>query len=802
MKRKIIIISVLAVATLGFVLTLSSQVDAWAIGRGYFTHRSISNALRRYVNCGSGPQGWHKVWCGGIANYAGNKTGFINAVLNKLNNGNGQEKLGASFIIYTMTGHSWGGSRRPSNAVIQDWKDRVNNPDITITNRSNFRAYPDTAYVVYAADGVSDVAFIPMTSDPDNVLVFKYKGKDVYYLKRGCANPIGDMPGLPDSAEWNLTGKTQVSKSTAGIGDTVTFTHNIKNVGSAKASNKAWKTSGQSGGNATGTIDSGTVTLDVGRASDVSTETYVIPSEYSPGVPVKVGDTICRHIRYPNSESSPSDVNSADACVTIVSDYDLYPKVTYGGGDLTPLVPGQTAKMTQQVTNTSLDSPRDSHYEIQQFVVPAGVAKPTWGTIFNSTQSGIRYTTADHANDRACNTWMVGTYGSSAIKNCSLIESGNKKFTAGDVTFGMSDINADDYSPGDWICRIVSVSLYNYSTPEGSLSHRISYPICVVIAKSPSVQILGDDLRVGNGFTSDLTYEKASVQTGKFTASGAIYGSWAEYGIFAPADQGTVRSVSGGVLAGTAGGPTSLTASDLNALTFANTGDPYGRWSSPRVIASIEDFAARFSSEQEHAASINVGSAATHTGNGEIKRVVLDHAGGVTLSGNYTNQNATTIFIYDGTVTIDGDITVADKTIESIGSASQIIIIANNIIVKNNVKNIDAWLVARATTLADAMGVISTCDEIKPDGNYTDGLSLTNPCNQNQLRINGAVVAKELQLRRTYGADKAIPNGLSVPAEIINLRADAYLWAHVVTASGAVGYPMETAATVELPPRF
>jgi hypothetical protein len=65
------------------------------------------------------------------------------------------------------------------------------------------------------------------------------------------------------------------------------------------------------------------------------------------------------------------------------------------------------------------------------------------------------------------------------------------------------------------------------------------------------------------------------------------------------------------------------------------------------------------------------------------------------------------------------------------------------------------------------------------------------------LTVNGPVIANRLLMYRTYGAEAGQRSG--DPAEVFNLRPDAYLWASgQQSGSGKI----RTVQTTELPPRF
>ena len=110
--------------------------------------------------------------------------------------------------------------------------------------------------------------------------------------------------------------------------------------------------------------------------------------------------------------------------------------------------------------------------------------------------------------------------------------------------------------------------------------------------------------------------------------------------------------------------------------------------------------------------------------------------------------------------------------------------------------NIDAWLVATGT---GTDGAINTCSDVAVTDKLTGNVCKGSTPTGKTLKINGPVIAKKIYLRRTYNIDPpgAVTN--TVPAEIINLRADSYLWA----AAQAVKTPrIQTIYTTEAPPRY
>lgn len=795
------------------------------VNKGFFEGRDVPGKL---VTFNPGPCGkaWHKVWCGGISDYSGNKEGFINKVMSELEHGSSQNKLGAAFIIFTMLGRSSSSSRTPSATQIAEWKERIRDDDIEIISKT-ITKYPNSAYVRYAADGVYDIAYVDEWAVSDPAMIFRSKDNpstEYYYIKLSCANPIGDTDGLPKSSSWDASGTSTVTNQTnpsadvdarntsATIGDTVKFTHRITNIGDASVDDLEWTTRRYKNDGSSVTVTTGSVDLGTSAKSKskiVSTELVTLDSSMG----LELGDEFCRFVRFKDKQGSDSLERSPAACVRVSSNYDLYPKVTIPSN---VLFPGTEQEVTQNVINNNSFAPeRDSPYAVQEYVIKAGSPKPTdpnVANVFNITKT-VRSEVVHYAEaagvitagtPTACD-WLRTKAGFNGISvGCKLLTNGNRNFNSIDNLITDPPIIADDYNVGDVVCRIVSLGYFKYDTTD-TTARRVSKPICVTIAKSPHVQVWGHDVRVGDSIYGagqvNGPNDDASIYTKLVMGGSANYGSWAEYGIFAPTN-GVIRSVSGGAIASAPAKP----------LSFANTTTPdSGQWSPARTIASIIDVLPDIPVGHTANGTINLNQDLNGSlVDGEWYRV-KNSGNNVTIKdppgGGYdTSRGTMVIDMTEGagnkTVTIDSDIILSrpdDVAYSKLGNAVQIVIVVKgNIIINSNVSRIDAWLVALPRSDNSNDGIISTCDEITTP--YYKDLVVSGSCNQNQLVINGAVMAKQIQLRRTHGSEKS---DYGKPAEIINLRPDAYMWGRGTTGiTDGTGYPIRTIKTRELPPRF
>jgi uncharacterized protein YegL len=163
------------------------------------------------------------------------------------------------------------------------------------------------------------------------------------------------------------------------------------------------------------------------------------------------------------------------------------------------------------------------------------------------------------------------------------------------------------------------------------------------------------------------------------------------------------------------------------------------------------------------------------------------YTGTLTLNTSTLAPNKTVVLKVNGTVIIAGNQTYDSNNkgakYKDISQLPQLVIIANKIIINNAVTNVDAWLIARGSD-----GTIQTCEDTSA--------SSINKCT-NKLTVNGPVMANHLNLLRTAGSGTGAAS--NDPAEVFNLRADAYLWA----AAHTIAYGRaQTVYTSELPARF
>lgn len=297
---------------------------------------------------------------------------------------------------------------------------------------------------------------------------------------------------------------------------------------------------------------------------------------------------------------------------------------------------------------------------------------------------------------------------------------------------------------------------------------------CPEVVK-PKVHILGADLvTLGN------------ITTSTNSLSGKTYGSWGEYGVIAG---GSITGMASG--SGYAGGASSDAICSVSLLTFANSADSA---CSPSSLGNYSSSLASGSSIMQQMKSlpnkvpINGGVSIDSLDSGKVYTATGD----ITLTASSPIPKGKWVVVMaDGhNVRINSSIQYFAGSLNSLREIPQVVVIGKNIVIDDSVSRIDAWLVAVGTSPG---GILKTCDA----SGINEPSELTrNVCNT-PLVVNGPVVARLLQLYRTSG-DVKMP-GINQPAELFNLRADAYVWA---VDRKLITPRITTQSEIELPPRF
>lgn len=514
-----------------------------------------------------------------------------------------------------------------------------------------------------------------------------------------------------------ITAEASVSDSKIVLGDSVTFTNDLKisNVNNTRDDTFDYKitSSGPDALPAPGIKSYTNVSIfDARTTSNGRLYTFTPPA---------VGH-YCRKIK---ASGAPDyvvyPVNPAEACVDVVqvvtTDYTLTPTVTLGSDAIEA---GELLTVNPSVKNSSSDN-----------------SNPTVWKLTRTTPA----------------------------PSATLSSASNITFPGGLTNLSPYPDNDTNFDVGTQLCYVLSVQ------PHGATDlteYTSTPPVCATIGKRPKTQIWAGDLNVGGDVVAKPS-----------TKNSTTYGSWSEYGIVASG--GITGAASGAAFAGA--GLANATICGENVLSFSNTvgsactenADAIGHYQSDANIPPVAD--------NFLGTGNPIPGTVTPSALNDIVGDNTYNAGDVTLNASNLPAGKTVVIKSTGTVTIAGNQTYADGKYTNISQLPQLVIIAKSIMINANVDRVDAWLVA---TNNAGNGTIYTCN---------DEGKTTNECST-PLKVNGPVMTDKLYLRRTAGSDDS---NLGAPAEIFNLRADAYLWA--INQASNKTY-IQTVYNTELPPRF
>lgn len=559
---------------------------------------------------------------------------------------------------------------------------------------------------------------------------------------------------------WNIGGSTSINMTTAYPGQSVIWTHTVKNngpdkltanVGSYAVRSNGWSgTVGSAPPQGNGTVSSGTVRT--------FSDTRVITQ-------ADVGKTLCENMFYTPTAGEPANgatSSTGDQCVTIPYNYTLVPSVDVPTSVVSS---GENVTVTPHVINNPRTSDpgtksKDTEWSLEKIVLKPGTSPQ------NNQQV---------ATDAPCVHYRAVNTAANTI-DCSNVTSGTGQVIGSGQNFspGGTSLTIDgNYEVGTLICFALSVKPYNDTVSADTWAY--SPQQCLKIGKKPQVQFLGGDVRAGRNIITSTT-------TRTFAGDKKTFGSWNEYGVFSYGSNSLMASG-----AGYAGGMSGGTSP--SNLTFANT-PTLGGFTTVRP-ADLPSIAAAVEAKLVSGPSSIPGSSYALNAAGD-GTTTLKRTGNLDLTNSGDVAAGKTIVIrVNGTLKIKNDITYANGPYGAIKDIPQVILIADNIWIDQNVTRVDAWLIV---TRSDGSGVLDTCDIGVATTQLTAAI-----CNK-QLTINGPVVADKVWFRRTAGAGAANPGEADKPGETFNFNADAYLWGYNQASQGS-GRAI-TVYQTELPPRY
>jgi hypothetical protein len=336
-------------------------------------------------------------------------------------------------------------------------------------------------------------------------------------------------------------------------------------------------------------------------------------------------------------------------------------------------------------------------------------------------------------------------------------------------------------------------ALTSAMTTNGRLCHRLtitaiapdkpttpdSDEACVSITKQPLVHFNGGDVWAGGSYKSAAgvcSANAANIQANARTLpAGADVGSHVEYGAFA---LGNMYGFGAGARPHTANGD-GITADPSEYLAFANfsVSDPtqYILGNLGESAHCITDLGSQYAGVAVSAQPAAITASALPNGATHV-------VGDKTLNATTINANQRIVLYVEGNVTIAGDIAYTAGALASVAQIPSLNIIATgDITVLNNVRSLAG--------IYSTKGTFRTCE-------VTTGLTIAT-CNQ-QLNINGAVIAKGATLSRTGGTTNSLVVSQQA-AERFNLMPDAFISTYDTSAQQLQA---RTVQQIDLPPRY
>ena len=353
--------------------------------------------------------------------------------------------------------------------------------------------------------------------------------------------------------------------------------------------------------------------------------------------------------------------------------------------------------------------------------------------------------------------------------------------------------------PGDKICSYIAIdNNWSVKNDQSADTFRASNIACVVVTKSPNLNLSGSDSYAKDGFTGSDVRENIVPSTDK-------RGSYSQYGLLT--GDGGVGGVGGVTNFGSAGYTIASPANHRLAckLSYANTGnvkddckDPSGLQSAGLIKPdngklSKPKWPTSFKGKLASQVSID-----SLPASGDYSR-----NGSLTITGGSLGKGQHVRLFVQGNVTISGNISVneADPIHNSLSDIPSLTVVATgDIQVEHGVSVIAGTYVAG--------GKFESC---KGAQNKTADLGMLPPPNskcQHKLKVNGAIVSEKSPIfRRTFGAgnlqedNQWDPNKISSTAEWINYTPNLWL----TTSNGSSGNQLEGLTTTQvtnLPVRY
>lgn len=339
--------------------------------------------------------------------------------------------------------------------------------------------------------------------------------------------------------------------------------------------------------------------------------------------------------------------------------------------------------------------------------------------------------------------------------------------------------------PGDKICSYIAIDdNWSVKNDQSADTFRASNIACVVVTKSPNLNLSGSDSYANEGFTGSDVRENIVPGTDK-------RGSYSQYGLLTGDTKVTNF--------GSAGYTTAKQANYKWAckLSYANTSNVKDDCNDLKWLraAGLLKKSLSVPSKPASTKSIPPGDV-----NFDYMQGSYHKSGNLTIGDNILKPSKHITIFVDGDVTIKGNISIDWSTqYHNLSDIPSFTIMANNI-------KVEPW-VALITGTYVATDHFESCK----DANNPADLGMLPPPNskcQHKLRVNGAIVSENSPVfRRTFGAGNLPydsqwdPNNISSTAEWINYTPNLWL----TTSNGSSGNQLEGLTTTQvtnLPVRY
>ena len=518
------------------------------------------------------------------------------------------------------------------------------------------------------------------------------------------------------------------------------------------------------------------------------------------------GQTLCQWLRMSWNNGSWQQRFTPKACVKIPYHYPPPPEEPPGKDKHSGVVPttsaredkvqaGDTVTFDYRVENpTGPTKTRPFEYHNYTFILKRGASlpedkkdRPTYPKFWDGKGVSCKggRSLGQRWNDNPslsaiypCVGWDTGATG--VVLNVGESHTSSKSY----------GIYGSDWlaQPGDKICSYIAVdNNWSVTNDEPAKTFRASNIACVVVTKSPNLNLSGSDSYAKDGFTGSDVRENIVPGTDK-------RGSYSQYGLLTGDTDGVVNFGSAGY----------TIASPANRhlackLSYANTDKAQGdcndlKWLKPAGLSKNPLSTPSSTNAQQLPGGSSVNLSGLSSGSYKIG------SGSLNINGYLKASKHITIFAEQADVTITGDIDAYTGPYHKLSEIPSFTIKAKNIKVDPGVKRITGTYVAT--------GKFESC---KGARNKSADLGMLPPpkskC-QNKLKVNGAIVSGNSPIfRRTFGAGNLPydsqwdPSNISSTAEWINYTPNLWL----TTSNGSSGNKLEGLTTTQvtnLPVRY